>query len=264
MCYVGKATKIFIFVVTVLVVLGLVLGFGLLRHPLQKTHKCSGDSCRSVSSSPIPIPNPIYGPPSPPISNPSPDPSSSSQPSPPNPNPSPPPPDYNPPPSPPSPPPPTLAAPPFNQPSPALVTPGPVNATQSQTARKGDNEEGTMEARLMSMEEIIRKLMEEIGMLHQENATLRRTNEDLVRGGELSANKHAYSLRAPTDAATEEERRKMHLQIRKPGKKCVEMAKKIDTKSTVEQLIASTDLPYNVGVMTVPLPTKFKVPQMEM
>ncbi|KAK9133587.1 hypothetical protein Scep_013115 [Stephania cephalantha] len=41
MCYVGKATKIFIFIVTVLVVVGLVVGFGLIRHH-NKAHKCSG------------------------------------------------------------------------------------------------------------------------------------------------------------------------------------------------------------------------------
>ncbi|GLT58633.1 hypothetical protein SLA2020_315070 [Shorea laevis] len=156
MCYVGKATKIFIFIVTVLVVLGLVLGFGLLRHGLQKTHKCSGDSCFSPSS-PIVIPNPTssssppgsnppsFGStqPSPPTSNPSPNPPTSNPPPPsippptlpsPTENPSPPPPitNPNPPPQFSTPPPPpstaTLAAPPFNPPNPALVTPGPVNS----------------------------------------------------------------------------------------------------------------------------------------
>ncbi|KAK9151928.1 hypothetical protein Syun_010237 [Stephania yunnanensis] len=61
MCYVGKATKIFIFIVTVLVVVGLVVGFGLIRHH-NKAHKCSGagagdPSCYQpppVVSDPIP------------------------------------------------------------------------------------------------------------------------------------------------------------------------------------------------------------------
>ncbi|XP_042972821.1 sulfated surface glycoprotein 185-like [Carya illinoinensis] len=140
MCYVGKATKIFIFIVTVLVVIGLLLGFGLLRHALQKTHKCSGDSCHSYSSSPVavPFPNPLSVPPTPPNPNPSPDPGTSNQPSPPNPNPSlsppppysnlsPPPPYSDPSPPPPSPPLPSMAAPPSNLPTPALVTPGPVH-----------------------------------------------------------------------------------------------------------------------------------------
>ncbi|KAJ0051746.1 hypothetical protein Pint_02086 [Pistacia integerrima] len=113
MCYVGKATKIFIFIVTVLVVLGLVLGFGLLRHSIQKSHKCSGDSCHSP---PIlfPNPNPSSNLPSPAGSSqpspPSPD-LGSSPPSPPNPNPSPTPPPpiaTNP-----TPPPPTLPPPPL-------------------------------------------------------------------------------------------------------------------------------------------------------
>ncbi|XAR68076.1 hypothetical protein NMG60_11003077 [Bertholletia excelsa] len=59
MCYVGKATKIFIFVVTVLVATGLVLGFGLLRYHTHQTHKCSADSC--PQSSPV-FPNPIAPP----------------------------------------------------------------------------------------------------------------------------------------------------------------------------------------------------------
>ncbi|XP_038991290.1 uncharacterized protein Os04g0629400-like [Hibiscus syriacus] len=77
-CYVGKATKIFIFIVTVLVALGLVLGFGLIRHGHKNSHKCSGDSCSSLvfptppppssSSSPLigssnPPPSPTSNPP---------------------------------------------------------------------------------------------------------------------------------------------------------------------------------------------------------
>ncbi|KAJ7948196.1 proline-rich receptor-like protein kinase PERK10 [Quillaja saponaria] len=147
MCYVGKATKIFIFIVTVLVVLGLVLGFGLLRRSLQKNHKCSGDDCHSPpavfpdpilsppnqnpSSEPIsaqpsaPTTNPIAPPPPPPSTNPT--------------QPPPPPPNTNPiPPQPPSPlstpaattpSTPTAAAPPLSPPSSAaLVTPGPLHA----------------------------------------------------------------------------------------------------------------------------------------
>ncbi|PQP91541.1 circumsporozoite protein-like [Prunus yedoensis var. nudiflora] len=91
MCYVGKATKIFIFVVTVLVVLGLVLGFGVLRHGLQKTHKCSSDSdsCHSLSSPPLIFPNPnsSSNQPNPPSTDPT-----LTQPSPPTPNFNPPPP----------------------------------------------------------------------------------------------------------------------------------------------------------------------------
>ncbi|PIA58471.1 hypothetical protein AQUCO_00500423v1 [Aquilegia coerulea] len=51
MCYVGKATKIFIFIVTVVVVIGLILGFGLFRHASEKNQKCSGYSCETPSTS---------------------------------------------------------------------------------------------------------------------------------------------------------------------------------------------------------------------
>ncbi|KAL0405564.1 UNVERIFIED_CONTAM: hypothetical protein Slati_3870300 [Sesamum latifolium] len=101
MCYVGKATKIFIFIVTALVVTGLVLGFGLLRHH-GKSHKCSPDSCPEATPVIYPTPNP--------------DPASSFTPNPstnPNPAPSPPPPppaDNSGPSVPDSPPPPTLSS----------------------------------------------------------------------------------------------------------------------------------------------------------
>ncbi|KAK9155895.1 hypothetical protein Sjap_003375 [Stephania japonica] len=83
MCYVGKATKIFIFIVTVLVVVGLLMGFGLLRHH-NKAHKCAGGgagdpSCYQpppVVSDPIPATGtpttiPVPGTTSPEISTPS-------------------------------------------------------------------------------------------------------------------------------------------------------------------------------------------------
>ncbi|XVF66954.1 hypothetical protein PTKIN_Ptkin10aG0081300 [Pterospermum kingtungense] len=156
MCYVGKATKIFIFIVTVLVVSGLILGFGLFRHGLHKSHKCSGDSC-SVFPNPMTpppssssyLPSPAIGSnqPTTPTSNPSPNPPPSSTPTP-NPPPSPPtgdptpttpppPPNTNPNPPPQFPPPAAppppissavLAVPPYNQPTPLLAAPGPVHA----------------------------------------------------------------------------------------------------------------------------------------
>uniref|UniRef100_A0A6V7QVK9 Uncharacterized protein n=1 Tax=Ananas comosus var. bracteatus TaxID=296719 RepID=A0A6V7QVK9_ANACO len=55
MCYVGKATKIFFFVVGVLAVGGLVLGFGLARHSwAHKARPCQSPNCRPIYSDPIP------------------------------------------------------------------------------------------------------------------------------------------------------------------------------------------------------------------
>ncbi|OVA13149.1 hypothetical protein BVC80_8917g11 [Macleaya cordata] len=58
MCYVGKATKIFIFVLTVLVVSSLILTFSLLRrhHEHHKVNNCTGDSCNHSPALPNPIP----------------------------------------------------------------------------------------------------------------------------------------------------------------------------------------------------------------
>lgn len=137
MCYVGKATKIFIFIVAALVVTGLFLGFGLFRSALHKSHKCSGDSCNDQAS-PAVFPNPTSTPSTPTSAStltPTPNPSSNPYPPPPAPNPGsltpPPPPEVMPP-----PPPPVVvtAAPPpnFAPPSP-VVTPGPVQSSVALT-----------------------------------------------------------------------------------------------------------------------------------
>ncbi|OAY63644.1 Uncharacterized protein ACMD2_12452 [Ananas comosus] len=55
MCYVGKATKIFFFVVILLVVVGLVVGFGLLRRGAKRrVQDCGADpaGCRPISPEP--------------------------------------------------------------------------------------------------------------------------------------------------------------------------------------------------------------------
>ncbi|XP_038995386.1 SH3 domain-containing protein C23A1.17-like [Hibiscus syriacus] len=122
-CYVGKATKIFTFIATVLGILGLVLGLGLFRHGLRKPHKCSGDSCPSSSivfpssfNTPPPPPPPVNGtfnqPPSPASSPPTADPTATA-------SPSPPPPQFPPPPASTA----VLAPPPNNHPSPVMVAP---------------------------------------------------------------------------------------------------------------------------------------------
>ncbi|KAL3567568.1 hypothetical protein D5086_030219 [Populus alba] len=128
MCYVGKATKIFIFIVTVLVILGLVLGFELLRHRLHKSHKCSDedDDCHPPQ---LTFPNPTTSGPSG-LTPPSTAGISQSSPPPPPPPPPPTPPDIGtnlPPPPPPPPTPPDIGTnlPPPPPPSPLLLSPPP-------------------------------------------------------------------------------------------------------------------------------------------
>ncbi|KAJ0974815.1 hypothetical protein J5N97_016780 [Dioscorea zingiberensis] len=49
-CYVGKATKIFFFIVAVLAVTGLVLGFGVLRRgAAHKPQGCDDPQCRPTA-----------------------------------------------------------------------------------------------------------------------------------------------------------------------------------------------------------------------
>ncbi|XP_039146750.1 uncharacterized protein Os04g0629400-like [Dioscorea cayenensis subsp. rotundata] len=50
MCYIGKATKIFFFIVAILAVSGLILGFGVLRRGASnKTHGCNDPQCRPTA-----------------------------------------------------------------------------------------------------------------------------------------------------------------------------------------------------------------------
>ncbi|KAM0049463.1 hypothetical protein Hdeb2414_s0008g00286251 [Helianthus debilis subsp. tardiflorus] len=73
MCYVGKATKIFIFLIIVLLITGLLLGFGVLRHKIHpNSHNCSADSCsQSDLNPPPPVDFPITSTPDSGASNPS-------------------------------------------------------------------------------------------------------------------------------------------------------------------------------------------------
>lgn len=164
MCYVGKATKIFIFIITVLVITGLILGFSLLKHHDKNKNKSGNNKCENDESCsqaqlqpPIQIPgsggsSPLITPPLNPVLSPPPIITSPGNAPPPpivaNPNNAPPPPTATPTPLPPSatgtpnappptlsesPPPPStvlITAPPpvYGPPSPAVVAPGPVTS----------------------------------------------------------------------------------------------------------------------------------------
>lgn len=55
----------------------------------------------------------------------------------------------------------------------------------------------------------------------------------------------------------------MHHDLRKLMDKYEEMTKKIGTSFTVDQLLSSTNLPFCVEIMAIPLPPKFKVPSID-
>lgn len=88
--------------------------------------------------------------------------------------------------------------------------------------------------RLAGMEEKRRKLTEETGTLHQENTTLLRTNKELVGEDEPNGNEHVESRHDQASAMADEERRWMHLVLRELGNKYAEIAKRLDTPSTID------------------------------
>lgn len=76
---------------------------------------------------------------------------------------------------------------------------------RSQTMLREGEQCKVMEVRLTEMGHAIKKLIEEVGMLRRENATLRWTNEELVGGAEPSSNKHVKLRRVPKNTMTKEE-----------------------------------------------------------
>lgn len=78
---------------------------------------------------------------------------------------------------------------------------------------------GTMEVRLTEMGDTTKKWMAKVRGLWQENAALRRVNEEVARGIEPNHNEHAKSWLSPEVDTTEEERRQMHYELWELGDK---------------------------------------------
>lgn len=105
---------------------------------------------------------------------------------------------------------------------------------RSQTTQRQEQQLKVMEARLIKMGDTIKKLMEEVGMLQQENSILRRANEELVWGTERSHNEHTESRCIPKIAMAKEDKRRMHLELRELRDKYAEMAKWMGASSFVD------------------------------
>lgn len=111
-----------------------------------------------------------------------------------------------------------------------------------------------MEARLNEQTEVIQKLMADIEALRQENATLQRDKE------EDEAAQHSHDSEAhppPNTTGASEELRRVNMQIQ------IEVAKQMGQPSTVDQLLTNAELPYSAAIMAVPIPPRFKIPQIE-
>lgn len=115
-----------------------------------------------------------------------------------------------------------------------------------------------MEGRVSEQFATIPKLMEEMATLRPENIALQRGDGE-PEGDQQS---HNSETRRPFEIATaEEERRRVDLQFQKLENKCDKVVKRVGLPSTMDQLLTSAELPYSAEVMVVPLPPRFKVPQ---
>ncbi|KAF5465376.1 hypothetical protein F2P56_015390 [Juglans regia] len=90
--------------------------------------------------------------------------------------------------------------------------------------------------------------------LRQENVAFRRNVEETEADQQSH---HSGDHPQPNAATTDEERRKINQQIR------IEVAKQMCQPTTVDQLLTNVKLSYSKGILAVPIPPKFKVPQIE-
>lgn len=90
-----------------------------------------------------------------------------------------------------------------------------------------------MEARLTEMEDMIKKLMGEVGALCQENFVLWRTNEELA-GEEPTHNEHTELWHILEVAMAKEERHNMHLELWELRDKYAEMANQMGMSSSID------------------------------
>lgn len=119
-----------------------------------------------------------------------------------------------------------------------------------------------MEEKIAEMKEMIKKLSTEVDSLHKENETLKSWNgpsgEDAIPSDanrvEMEANSAGKGHQENVEA------KKLHHDVCSLMDKYEEMAKKIGMSSSVDQLLSNTNLPFSMGILTMSLPAKFKVP----
>ncbi|KAF5450076.1 hypothetical protein F2P56_030455 [Juglans regia] len=126
--------------------------------------------------------------------------------------------------------------------------------TRSQHSQRERMQSETVEARFNQQNEVIQKLMVDMVTLRRENTVLRRNFEETEADQQSH---HSRDHPQPNPVTVEEERHKINLQIQ------MEVAKQMGQPTTVDQLLTYVGLPYSTGILAVPIPPRFKVPQME-
>lgn len=103
----------------------------------------------------------------------------------------------------------------------------------------------------------------EMENLQQKNDDMRQRSTENAALSQVGRNEVELQNTGITDPE-KEEKQKMHQDLRHLMDKYEEKAKKIGMSSSVDTLLNDNDLTYNTEIMAVPLPPKFKVPQMEL
>lgn len=114
-----------------------------------------------------------------------------------------------------------------------------------------------MKARLATMEQLVEKLVVEVGTLRKENESLKGATNKPGHNVEPSNSEHIGSRNAGGEGETKDEKRNMHKELRNLKEKYKEMVRKIGTSSLVDKLLTSSGLLYSEEVMVIPLPPKF-------
>lgn len=109
--------------------------------------------------------------------------------------------------------------------------------TWSQTTRREENRSKAIKARLVEMEEMLKKLTEEIGALRQENDALRRATKSWM--AEESPEVTSMLTRGATHSVSQQTKKdgKMHLELQDLGDKYAKIAKQMGTLSIVDHCL---------------------------
>ncbi|KAF5481765.1 hypothetical protein F2P56_002393 [Juglans regia] len=103
------------------------------------------------------------------------------------------------------------------------------------------------------------KLTEKVQTLLKENEELRKPRQERDGGVKSTDSEHAGSQNMQAGPNKDKKQKNIQDKLRNLKGKYEEIARKLGTLSTMDQLHTSTGLPYMEEVMAVPIPPKFKV-----
>lgn len=136
--------------------------------------------------------------------------------------------------------------------------------THSQTTQGLETLLEDVEACLAKIKQLVKTLMRQVETLQRENEALRVDTTKLPEDTKPNHDRQAQSWAVGEVDTNNEDKKRMQHEFQDLVDKYKMMAKKVGALSLVDHMLTSTNLPYNVEVMVMPLPLKFRVAQIEL